>query len=112
MLTIATQCITDWFACAVAGCNEPLVTMLCDEFADYTGPCSVIGRPLRLTAGQAALLNGAMGHALDFDDTHTKMGGHPTVPMLPAALAVAELLDRSGADLVAAFVAGFGRVAR
>ena len=37
----------------------------------------------------AALVNGAAGHALDFDDTHTAMGGHPSVPVLPALLALA-----------------------
>jgi 2-methylcitrate dehydratase PrpD len=54
----------------------------------------------------AALVNGAAGHALDYDDTHSLMSGHPTVPVLPAALALAEDLDRSGAELLAAFVAG------
>ncbi len=51
-------------------------------------------------------MNGAAGHALDFDDTHTVMGGHPSVPVFPAALALAEELDVSGAELLAAFVAG------
>ena len=34
------------------------------------------------------------------------MGGHPTVPMLPAILALAEAGGRSGADVVTAYVAG------
>jgi 2-methylcitrate dehydratase PrpD len=55
---------------------------------------------------QAALINGATSHALDFDDAHTGMSGHPTVPVLPAALALAERDDRSGADLLASFIAG------
>jgi 2-methylcitrate dehydratase PrpD len=54
----------------------------------------------------AALINGAAGHALDFDDTHTVMGGHPTAPLLPAVLALAEELGTSGADVLTAYVVG------
>ncbi len=47
----------------------------------------------------AALINGAASHALDFDDTHTTMSGHPSVPVIPAALALgrgARRVRRSG----------------
>ena len=54
------------------------------------GPCSIVGTDLHCAPGVAALLNGAAGHALDFDDTHSMMGGHPTVPVFPAALAQAQ----------------------
>ena len=54
----------------------------------------------------AALINGTAGHALDYDDAHTTMGGHPTVPVLPAALAVAEEQGSTGAELLAAFLVG------
>ena len=66
----------------------------------------MIGAPARVPARTAALLNGAAGHALDFDDTHTRMSGHPTAPVLPAALALAELLDASGAQLLTALIVG------
>jgi 2-methylcitrate dehydratase PrpD len=104
--TVARQCILDWFACAMAGSTEPLAVILRDVVAGADGPASVIGRDRGTGTSQAALVNGAAGHALDFDDTHTGMGGHPTVPVFPAALALAEELDSSGADLLAAYVAG------
>ena len=107
VVTVATQCILDWFGCALGGSREPLAVILREEFADYEGPCTVIGGGIRLPPMQAALVNGATGHALDFDDTHTIMGGHPTAPLLPAAWAVAEVLGSSGADLLVAFVTGF-----
>ena len=107
VVTLATQCILDWFGCAVAGSCEPLSGILRDEFADYVGGCTVVGSEQRLPPAQAALINGATGHALDFDDTHTIMGGHPTAPLLPAAWAIAESVERAGAELLAAFVAGF-----
>lgn len=104
---LARQCVLDWFGCALAGRSEPLAGILRAELGTIAGPCTVLGQSARCAAAQAAMINGAIGHALDYDDTHTVMGGHPTVPLLPAALAMAEELDASGADLMAAFVAGF-----
>jgi 2-methylcitrate dehydratase PrpD len=104
--TVARQCILDWFACAMAGSTEPLAVILRETVAGADGPASVVGTDQHTGVLQAALVNGAAGHALDFDDTHTVMGGHPTVPVFPAALALAEELDCSGADLLAAYVAG------
>ena len=55
----------------------------------------------------AALLNGAMAHSLDFDDTHRASSLHPGAPVLPAALAAAERVDASGADLLTGLVVGY-----
>lgn len=104
--TVAEQSILDWFGCALAGSREPLADILRDEFADDTGALSLIGSSARADLYRAAMVNGAIGHALDFDDTSPAMGGHPTVPMLPAILALAEDGHRSGADVVTAYVAG------
>lgn len=49
----------------------------------------------RRPAADAALVNGALAHSLDFDDTHRASSLHPGAPVVPAALAVAE---REGAD--------------
>ena len=104
--TVARQCILDWFACAVAGSAEPLSRILREELVTAEGEASIVGTGQRSGARTAALVNGAASHALDYDDTHLVLGGHSTVPVFPAALALAEELDRSGADLLAAFVAG------
>lgn len=106
---VAAQCVLDWFGCAVAGSQEPLTGILTEELAEGSGPATVVGPPGALaTTGmfQAAMINGAAGHALDFDDTNIVMGGHPTVPVLPALLALAETVAASGAQVLAAFVAG------
>jgi 2-methylcitrate dehydratase PrpD len=71
------------------------------------GPCTVFGLNRRYGAAAAALLNGAFGHSLDFDDTHADSSLHPSAPVIPAALAAAELTGASGKDLVAAIVAGY-----
>jgi 2-methylcitrate dehydratase PrpD len=90
----------------VAGSAEPLSGILRDELVTGDGEASIVGTRQRTAARTAALVNGAAGHALDYDDTHLTMGGHSTVPVFPAALALAEELDCSGAELLAAFVAG------
>ncbi|MFG1372493.1 MmgE/PrpD family protein [Xanthobacter oligotrophicus] len=71
------------------------------------GPCTVIGEARGYGPAAAALLNGAFGHSLDFDDTHAASSLHPSAPVIPAALAAAELTGASGADFVAAVIAGY-----
>ncbi|MDO9524221.1 MAG: MmgE/PrpD family protein [Gemmobacter sp.] len=71
------------------------------------GPCTVFGLNRRYGAAAAALLNGTFGHSLDFDDTHADSSLHPSAPVVPAALAAAELMGASGAEFLAAVVIGF-----
>lgn len=104
--TVAGHCIRDWFACVLAGVDEPLAAILREEFADHDGPCTLVGTGLHSHATVAALINGATSHALDFDDTSMSMGGHPTAPVFPAALALAEERGASGAELITALVVG------
>lgn len=104
--TVASQCILDWYACALAGSREPGPRLLVDEVAGVPGPASIVGTTRRTGVLQAALVNGAAGHALDFDDTSTVMSGHGTVPVFPAVLALAEERQASGSEVLAAFVTG------
>src|SRR6185312_9016977 len=122
--TAARQCILDWLGCALSGSTEPLAQILRAEFADEaglaagaglpggTGLATVIGSNERVTARSAALINGAAGHALDYDDTNLVGGLHATTAVLPAALALAEETGASGADLLCAYVAGVEICAR
>lgn len=107
--TIVGHCFMDFFGVTLAGCNEPLANILAEQIAEDGGnpQATVIGRGMRANIEQAALLNGAMSHALDFDDVNFAMGGHPTVPIAPAVLALAEHRKLDGKRLVEAFAAGF-----
>lgn len=106
-LEVARQCVLDWTGCALAGSREPLAQILSEQVAAAEpGASTLLGRSQRCGLRTAALVNGAAGHALDFDDTHMFLIGHPTVPVLPAALALAEQHDLSGERLLVAFVAG------
>ena len=72
-----------------------------------TGTHAVFGETTRWSPAGAALLNGAFAHSLDFDDTHAAGTLHPGAPVIPAALAAAELTGASGQDVIAAIVAGY-----
>jgi 2-methylcitrate dehydratase PrpD len=102
----ARQCVLDWLGCTLAGSTEPLAQILRAEFAAEDGPATLIGGSQRTSAKTAALINGAAGHALDFDDTNLVGGLHATAAVLPAALALAEEIGASGADLLCAYIAG------
>jgi 2-methylcitrate dehydratase PrpD len=101
---VAKQCILDWYAVTLAACDEPLVKILREE-TDCAGPCSIVGATQRCSPGDAALINGAASHALDYDDCHHYVG-HPTVGVFPAVLAVSEWQGRSGEEALRALVAG------
>jgi 2-methylcitrate dehydratase PrpD len=104
----ARHCLLDFFGVALAGSREPLVDILIGEVVrgEAGKEAGIVGRAERATRLTAALANGAAGHALDFDDTHTTMIGHPTGPVLPALLALAETEGADGRALLAALVAG------
>jgi 2-methylcitrate dehydratase PrpD len=106
-LTVAKQCLLDWIGVALAGRGEPLVRILIDELAPADDPrgVTILGHRRRARLDDAVLINGAMGHALDFDDVIMPMG-HPTVPVAPVVFALAEQRGLSGAAVLEAFIAG------
>ncbi|MPZ59866.1 MAG: MmgE/PrpD family protein [Propionibacteriales bacterium] len=71
-----------------------------------TGDVSILGRRERLSATSAALVTGIAMHVEDFDDTHLRTVLHPGAPIVPAALAVGEVVGGSGEDVLTAVVAG------
>src|SRR5262249_7915890 len=74
---------------------------------DAKGESTVFGDSKTWTPAVAALLNGALGHSLDFDDTHADSSLHPSAPVVPAAFAVGEMVGASGRDVLTAIVAGY-----
>ena len=74
---------------------------------DGEGVCTVMGDARGYAPPVAALLNGVLGHSLDFDDTHAESSLHPSAPVVPAALAAGELVGADGATVLAAIVAGY-----
>lgn len=60
----------------------------------------------RFPAPVAAFINGALAHAMDFDDTHLPSIVHPSASVVPAGVAVAEQNGSSGAELLDALTLG------
>ncbi len=110
----AQLCVLDWLGVTLAGSSEPGPRILLDMHSPVeTGGASVIGHPgVRLSARDAALINGTSSHVLDFDDVNTVLIGHPSVAILGAAFALAESLGSSGRELITAFVAGYETACR
>src|ERR1700689_1597335 len=106
---LARQCVLDYLGVGLAGADDPLARILLDETSEAGGAeqAAVIGHATRLPMLSAALVNGAMAHALDYDDVNLAMPGHPSVAILPALLALAEERNASGKAVIAAFVAGY-----
>jgi 2-methylcitrate dehydratase PrpD len=102
----AKVAILDQVGVALAGVGEVPERILAGRVARYPATeASILGRPQKTTTWLAALINGTLGHSLDFDDTGGF--GHPSVVLLPAALATGEHLDCSGKTLLEAYVAGY-----
>ncbi|MEC3993742.1 MmgE/PrpD family protein [Actinacidiphila sp. DG2A-62] len=113
VVALARHCLLDVLGAMLAGAREPAARILADFTASEIqgGPCTLVGMPGTAAASSAALVNGAAGHALDFDDVISTVG-HPSVAVAPAALAVAERTGASGRALLTAFVAGVEAEAR
>jgi 2-methylcitrate dehydratase PrpD len=98
----------DWLGVLLAGKEEPLVNKLIHQ-SDLLGgnpQATVLGHGLKKNVSQAALINGAMSHALDYDDTMTRFLGHPSVTLFPALLALSEWQEKAGMDFLRAYIIG------
>src|ERR1051326_6442424 len=106
---LVRQCVLDYVAVTLAGASEPLTAMVLAEMQEQGGAAeaTVVLHGGQLPALSAALVNGTAAHALDYDDVNLAMPGHPSVAILPALLALGEATRASGADLMAAFCAGY-----
>jgi 2-methylcitrate dehydratase PrpD len=98
----------DWLAVGRAGAREPVSVILRDMARDEggAGQAHVFGLEHAVPARLAALANGTISHALDYDDTHFAHIGHPSVAVFPAALAIGEHLGSTLVDVMEAALVG------
>jgi 2-methylcitrate dehydratase PrpD len=104
----------DHVTCAIAGSSMPVSRALLAYFqeSDGTRAATVFGSGARLSAPNAALVNGANTHGLDFDDGHTNGSAHPSGAVFPAVLAAAEQYRASPQAIITAAVAGYEAMCR
>lgn len=105
--------IVDYIASSYTGKDDPGASKLKRIIAMEGGhPLSpLLYRKLDATPVQAAMLNGYMGHALDYDDVHMQVRGHPSTVILPALLALCEP-GTTGRRLLEAYILGVEAMAR
>ena len=104
----AKRALLNFFAVALAGCRTGPVELALQSLAEFSDrrQATVIGRGERVDALSAAFLNAAGANVFDFCDTHLPTVIHPTAPVAPALLALAELRRVTGSDLLLAFLLG------
>jgi 2-methylcitrate dehydratase PrpD len=104
----ARHAILDCLGCAIAGQGEPAMEIMREEFAGNgcDGANTLIASGKSTSLHNAALINGTAAHALDYDDVHFRLHGHPTTCIAPASLALGEFLGASGRDVLTAFIIG------
>ena len=105
----ARRAMLDTLGVTLAGAAEDASEIVAAMVKEQGGAqeTAVLGHGFRAPAAEAALVNGTSGHALDFDDVSMSMRGHPSVPLVPAILALGEKLGSSGREVIDAFVLGF-----
>jgi 2-methylcitrate dehydratase PrpD len=104
----AKRSFMNFFAVALAGCRTEPVEIALRLLAEFSSgkQATVVGRTERIDALSAAVLNAAGANVFDFCDTHLRTVIHPTAPVAPALVALAELRQVSGSDLLLAFILG------
>jgi 2-methylcitrate dehydratase PrpD len=104
----AKELVTDFLGVTTAGSGQKPARIIQKLIKEQNGKrrATIIGTNLKSHPAWASFANGISGHALDFDDASQVMYGHPTVAVLPASMAVGELLDVSGLSLLEAYILG------
>jgi len=103
------RALLDFLACAIAGSTMPVSNAMLSYFEenDASRAATVLGSGRKLSASNAAFVNGANAHGLDFDDGYMQAAAHPGAAVFPAVLARAEQLGSSAQDVITAIVIGY-----
>ena len=110
VLRRAEDLLLDWLACALASKGaRPVETIarFAERMGPAGGPCEILVHRTRSSPLMAAVANAAASHFAEQDDVHNGAVFHPGTVVFPPALAVAQALGASGAELLAAAVAGY-----
>jgi 2-methylcitrate dehydratase PrpD len=116
-IELGKKSILDGLGLALSGSKAetaPLIQQYVKSLGCGSGGATVLGSAAKFPARFAALVNGIANHVDDFDDTQLAAAKdrvygllvHPTVCVLPAALATAEVAGQSGKDLLVAYQVG------
>jgi 2-methylcitrate dehydratase PrpD len=107
-IQVSKSAIIDFLGITLAGTREAVSVKIRDYAIQNSArkESRILGTHHLVVGELAALANGVAGHALDFDDTSWTTIGHPTVTVLPAVLAIGELVNASGCDIIRSYLLG------
>lgn len=109
VIRLAKTFLVDACACLIAGANEP-ATLIARQYAQTwgaPGSSTLLGSGgSQSDAYHAAMVNGVALTVHEYDDINNTTIGHPSGPVLPAALALGEELNASGAEVLLAYITG------
>ncbi len=108
----ARDAIADCIGCMLAGSREDLAAPLRTTLPSFDAPSAqfpalLLGSTRYAAPADAALYNGTIAHALDFDDTNHPGYAHPSAVIAAAMFAVAPLVSPSGEAMIDAYIVGF-----
>ena len=108
----ARDAVLDVIGCMLAGSREALAAPLLAVLPVFEepipqAPSLLMGTRRFASPGDAALFNGAVAHALDYDDTNHPAYAHPSAVIVPALLALVPGRNVTGARVIDAYIAGF-----
>jgi 2-methylcitrate dehydratase PrpD len=106
--------LLDWLGVTLAGSREDAGRIAAEvALLEREAPrATFVGTPHRAGPQSAAFVNGTAAHALDYDDSSFWMTGHPSAPIVAAALAVGEARRVPARTVAAAVLAGHDVAAR
>ena len=106
--------VLDFLAAALGGLDDGGYKKVKAALLPMAGApvASVFGHPDRVDVQTAALLNGTLGHALDYDDVQAGVRGHPSTVILPALFTAAEREGSTAEAVLAAYAVGVEAMAR
>ena len=99
--------LLDTIGVTIAGALDRSTRIVTGVTTGSSGNSLLFGQDRRVSAADAAQINGTASHALDFDDCSNTLGGHPSAPILPVIFALADEYGASGRDFLTAYIVGF-----
>lgn len=106
---IAKTSIIDGIGTCIAGADSSSGMIITDYIRERASgtEATIITKGFKTSAPEAALVNGTMMHALDYDDCADIFLGHPTTVILPAVLALGEWVGISGKEIILSYILGY-----
>jgi 2-methylcitrate dehydratase PrpD len=110
----AKEHLIDTLGISLASTRNKYSQLLVEAVKELGGEAesTILGFGEKVPCANAALANGSLVHAVDYDDTHLESIAHLSAPVVPTALAVGETQESSGKEVLTAIIAGHEIMAR